>query len=110
MMIVRAADRLQSTTNPWLRRRGAMRSTRLPRACAVSGHDLQAYQASDDFRSRAQRTRVDYVKQIKIIEAEYGDFPYRRSLIAARARSSWHGEIGLRCEPPPPVVFRGTHL
>jgi len=39
MMIVRTADRLRSTANPLLRNRGAMRSTRLPRACAVMGQD-----------------------------------------------------------------------
>jgi hypothetical protein len=36
---------------------------------------LQGYQASDQFRSRQPRTREDYVRQIKIIEAEFGDFP-----------------------------------
>src|ERR1700736_4791991 len=36
---------------------------------------LQGYQASDAFRGRAERTRADYVKQIKIIEAEFGSFP-----------------------------------
>jgi len=36
---------------------------------------LQGYQASQDFLGRADRTREDYVRQIKIIEAEFGDFP-----------------------------------
>jgi hypothetical protein len=36
---------------------------------------LQGYQASDQFRSRQPRTREDYVRQIRIIEAEFGDFP-----------------------------------
>jgi integrase len=75
-----------------------MRSTRLPRACAVSGHDLQAYQAGDDFRGRAQRTRVDYVKQIKIIEAEYGDFPLS-ALADRRTRGifmAWRDRLALR--------------
>jgi integrase len=36
---------------------------------------LQGYQASDDFLGRAPRTRDDYVRLIKIIEAEFGDFP-----------------------------------
>jgi hypothetical protein len=36
---------------------------------------LQGYQASSDFLERADRTRIDYVKQIKIIEAEFIDFP-----------------------------------
>ena len=36
---------------------------------------LQGYQASDHFRSRRPRTREDYVRQIKIIEAEFGRLP-----------------------------------
>ncbi len=36
---------------------------------------LGAYQQSDDFRRLAPRTRVDYVKQIKKIEADFIDFP-----------------------------------
>jgi len=34
---------------------------------------LQGYQASQDFLGLAQRTRYDYVRQIKIIEREFGD-------------------------------------
>jgi integrase len=36
---------------------------------------LQGYQASDSFRSRQPRTRDDYIRQIKIIESEFADFP-----------------------------------
>jgi integrase len=36
---------------------------------------LQDYQASDNFRSRRDRTRHDYVQQIKRIERDFGDFP-----------------------------------
>jgi integrase len=36
---------------------------------------LQGYQASEDFRTLADRTREDYVAKIKIIEAAFGDFP-----------------------------------
>jgi integrase len=36
---------------------------------------LQGYQASRDFLERADRTRDDYVRQIKIIETEFADFP-----------------------------------
>jgi integrase len=36
---------------------------------------LQGYQASEDFRQLAARTRSDYVSQIKLIEKEFGDFP-----------------------------------
>ncbi len=36
---------------------------------------LQAFQASEDFRQLAERTRADYVRQVKLIEAEFGDLP-----------------------------------
>src|SRR5262249_3277958 len=36
---------------------------------------LRAYQASAEFSGLAERTRLDYVKQIKIIEKDLGDFP-----------------------------------
>jgi integrase len=36
---------------------------------------LNAYQASEDFRQPAPRTRVDYIGKIKQIEARFGDFP-----------------------------------
>jgi integrase len=36
---------------------------------------LQGYQASRDFLERSDRTREDYIRQIKIIEAEFVDFP-----------------------------------
>ena len=36
---------------------------------------MQGFQASDDFRSLAPRTRADYVKHVKAIEREFGDFP-----------------------------------
>lgn len=36
---------------------------------------LQGYQASEDFRGLATRTRGDYVSKIKLIEAKFGDFP-----------------------------------
>ena len=34
---------------------------------------LHGFQGSDEFRSLAQRTRDDYVRQFKIIESEFGD-------------------------------------
>ena len=51
---------------------------------------LQGYQQSSDFLERAERTRQDYVRQIKIIEKEFADFPL--SALADR-RNSWrvHG-------------------
>jgi integrase len=36
---------------------------------------LQGYQASQDFRGLAERTRRDYVAKIKLIEEAFGDFP-----------------------------------
>jgi hypothetical protein len=36
---------------------------------------LQGYQASEDFRQLAERTRADYVAKIKQIERQFGDFP-----------------------------------
>jgi integrase len=36
---------------------------------------FQAFQASAEFAGLAERTRLDYVKQIKTIEKEFGDFP-----------------------------------
>ena len=36
---------------------------------------LQGYQASEDFRSLADRTRRDYVAKIKLIERAFCDFP-----------------------------------
>jgi integrase len=36
---------------------------------------LQGYQASDEFRGLAPRSRTDYIRKIKLIEKEFGDFP-----------------------------------
>lgn len=36
---------------------------------------MQCYQASEDFRQLADRTRSDYVAKIKLIEKRFGDFP-----------------------------------
>src|ERR1051325_8217857 len=36
---------------------------------------LQAYQRSQDFLGRAERTRKDYIAHIKKIESEFGDLP-----------------------------------
>jgi hypothetical protein len=38
---------------------------------------LQRYQASEDFRDLADRTRSDYTAKIKLIEKAFGDFPGR---------------------------------
>jgi hypothetical protein len=36
---------------------------------------LHAYQASGEFNGLAPRTRFDYLKQIKVVERDFGDFP-----------------------------------
>jgi integrase len=36
---------------------------------------LQGYQASEDFLGLSPRTRSDYASKIRLIEAEFGDFP-----------------------------------
>jgi integrase len=36
---------------------------------------LQGYQVSGEFLGRAERTRSDYIQQIKVIEADFADFP-----------------------------------
>ena len=57
---------------------------------------LQDYQASDHFRSRRDRTRHDYVQQIKRIERDLGDFPLRHSPTAAPVECSWSGATSWR--------------
>jgi integrase len=58
---------------------------------------LQAYQASDDFRSLAERTRDDYVGKIKLIEKKFGDFPLS-ALTDRRTRGvfmGWRDELAI---------------
>ncbi len=58
---------------------------------------LQGYQASDHFRSKSDRTRADYVKQIKLIERKFGDFPLG-SLTDRRTRGifmEWRDQLAL---------------
>jgi integrase len=59
---------------------------------------LQGYQASGEFLGRAERTRADYIKQIKIIEAEFADFPLS-ALSDRRTRGifmAWRDRLALR--------------
>jgi integrase len=59
---------------------------------------LHGYQASDDFRRLALRTRSDYVKQIKLIEQKFGDFPLG-SLTDRRTRGefmAWRDKLAER--------------
>jgi integrase len=46
---------------------------------------LQQYQSSGDFLGLAERTRADYIKHVKTIEKEFGDFPLA-ALTDRRAR------------------------
>lgn len=58
---------------------------------------LQAYQASDNFRSRRDRTRHDYIQQIKRIERDLGDFPLA-ALTDRRTRGvfmEWRDKLAL---------------
>ena len=59
---------------------------------------LQGYQTSGDFLDRAARTRKDYVRLIKVIEAEFGDFPIG-ALSDRRARAEfleWRDKLAVR--------------
>jgi integrase len=58
---------------------------------------LQGYQASDDFRSLAERTRKDYSAKIKLLETEFGDFPLS-ALSDRRTRGvfkSWRDKLAI---------------
>jgi len=58
---------------------------------------MQGYQASGEFSGLAPRTRTDYVKHIKKIEAEFGDFPLS-ALTDRRTRGeflAWRDRLGV---------------
>ncbi len=58
---------------------------------------LQAYQKSQDFLSKAERTREDYVRQIIKIEQKFGDCPLK-ALSDPRTRGvflDWRDELAL---------------
>lgn len=58
---------------------------------------LNAYQESTDFRDLRDRTRIDYVRQIKKIEAEFLDFPLS-ALTDRRSRSiflAWRDRLSV---------------
>ena len=59
---------------------------------------LQGYQASDDFRQLRDRTRADYVRQIRIIEKQFGDFPLS-ALTDRRTRGvfmAWRDKLAMQ--------------
>lgn len=58
---------------------------------------LQAYQTSSEFHGLAPRTRSDYVIKIKVIEAEFADFPLA-ALTDRRTRGvflAWRDKLAL---------------
>jgi integrase len=75
----------------------AAQKIKTPSGCLLSL--LQAYQASDDFRQLAPRTREDYAGIIqKVIEPEYSDFPVS-ALGDKRARGifmEWRDKLALK--------------
>jgi integrase len=59
---------------------------------------LNGYQESDDFLQLADRTRADYVKQIRIIETKFHDFPLS-AMTDKRTRGifmDWRDELAKR--------------
>ncbi|WP_342106368.1 tyrosine-type recombinase/integrase [Methylobacterium sp. SI9] len=61
-------------------------------------HLLMAFQMSADFTDRATQTKLDYIRQIKIIEATYADFPIA-ALADRRTRAEfleWRDRLALR--------------
>lgn len=59
---------------------------------------LQGYQASGEFLNLRDRTRADYIQQIKKIEAEFGDFPIS-ALSDRRTRGEfleWRDRLALK--------------
>jgi hypothetical protein len=59
---------------------------------------IDAYQRSQKFSALRERTRADYIKQIKIIETDFGDFPIR-ALSARETRGvflDWRDKLAVR--------------
>jgi len=59
---------------------------------------LDGYQRSQNFLQKRERTRRDYIRQIKIIEAEFGDFPLK-ALSAKQSRGvfkDWRDRLALK--------------
>ena len=69
--------------------RQLQRGHRRPRSAAPEGtllSLLQGYQAEQDFSALRERTRADYIKQIKKIEQKFGDSPLQGAGRSAHAR------------------------
>ena len=59
---------------------------------------IQGYQRSQKFLGRSERTRADYIRQIEIIEKEFGDFPLK-ALAARETRGvfmDWRDRLALK--------------
>ena len=79
------------------RRSGWRKRRTVSHASKVRSPARRDYQASDQFRSRRDRTRHDYVQQIKRIERDLGDFPIA-ALTDRRTRGvfmEWRDKLAL---------------
>jgi hypothetical protein len=59
---------------------------------------IEKFQASGEFTTLRPRTRADYIKQIKLIEQEFGDFPIK-ALAARETRGvfmDWRDNLALK--------------
>lgn len=59
---------------------------------------IDGYQQSGEFRTLRERTKADYIKQIKLIEQEFGDFP-QKALAARETRGvfmDWRDKLALK--------------
>jgi integrase len=59
---------------------------------------IDGYQQSGEFRTLRERTRLDYIKQITLIEQDFGDFPLK-ALEARHARDEfmgWRDKLALK--------------
>jgi integrase len=59
---------------------------------------IDGYQQSGEFRTLRERTQADYIKQIKLIEQEFGDFP-QKALDARETRGvfmDWRDKLALK--------------
>ena len=58
---------------------------------------LQCYQASEDFRGLAERTRADYIAKIRLVEKKFADFPLT-ALADRRSRGvflAWRDQLAV---------------
>ncbi len=73
-------------------------SQRVPTPAGTLQSLFDAYQLSQKFLGRRDRTKVDYIKQIRIIEQEFGDFPIK-ALASPKTRGvfmDWRDKLALK--------------